>query len=173
MPFARRRSSFLLASPVLALLAPGTPVFAETPAAAPAAPAEAPAAPPVYDEALARSVGADDHGMRSYVLVILKTGPTRVPDGPARDEMFRGHFANMERLAKEGKLAVAGPLDKVDGWRGLFILAVSEIEEAKPIVATDPVIRNGEMVAEYHKLFASAALMKVNDLHLRIQKPGN
>ena len=56
-------------------------------------------------------MGADDYGMRQYVLVILKTGPTRVPDGEERDAMFRGHFANMQRLSKEGKLALAGPFD--------------------------------------------------------------
>ena len=80
------------------------------------------AAPSAYDESLARSVGADEHGMRSYVLVVLKTGPNKVPAGPERDEMFRGHFANMKRLAAEGKLALAGPFDGADGWRGLFDL---------------------------------------------------
>ena len=55
--------------------------------------------PPAYDEALAKSTGADERGMRKFVLVILKTGPTRVPDGPERDEMFRFLFANIERLA--------------------------------------------------------------------------
>ena len=68
-----------------------------------------------YDEALAKKVGADENGMRKYVLVILKTGPKKVPDGPERQEMFKGHFANIERLANEGVLAVAGPLDGVDG----------------------------------------------------------
>ena len=34
-----------------------------------------------------------------------------MPKGPERDEMFKGHFANMKRLAGEGKLALAGPLD--------------------------------------------------------------
>lgn len=131
---------------------------------------ESEAPPPQYDEALARSVGADEHGMRKYVLVILKTGPTRVPDGPARQEMFRGHFANMKRLSAEGKLALAGPLDGVDGWRGLFILAVSDIEEAKTIVATDPVIIEGEMVAEYHSYFGSAALMTVGATHEKVAK---
>lgn len=125
---------------------------------------------PEYDEALARSVGADEHGMRRYVLVILKTGPNRVPDGPERDEMFRGHFANMQRLSDEGKLALAGPLDGVDGWRGLFVMAVPDIEEAKQLVATDPVIIKGEMVAEYHKYYGSAALMTVPDTHKRVQK---
>ena len=137
---------------------------AEAPPLAPAAPA--------FDAALARTLGADANGMRPYVLVVLKTGPTKVPAGAARDAMFKGHFANMARLAKEGRLAVAGPLDGVDGWRGLFVLAVAEIEEARRIVATDPVVAQGEMVAEYHQFYGSAGLMLVNDTHLRItQKP--
>jgi uncharacterized protein YciI len=126
--------------------------------------------PPGYDAALAKQTGADDYGMRNYVLVILKTGPTPLPKGEKRDEMFKGHFANMERLANEGKLAVAGPLDGVDGWRGLFIFAVKDIEEAKKLTETDPVIINGEMVAEYHKHYGSAALMLVNETHKKLGK---
>lgn len=125
---------------------------------------------PGYDAALATQTGADDYGMRKYVLVILKTGPKPVPAGPERDEMFKGHFANMNRLAEQGVLAVAGPLDGVDGWRGLFILAVETIEEAQKHVATDPVIIKGEMIAEYHKHYGSAALMLVNDNHEKVAK---
>ena len=128
------------------------------------------AAKPAYDAELARSVGADDIGMRSYVLVILKTGPNKVPVGAERDEMFKGHFANINRLSAEGKLALAGPFDGVDGWRGLFVFAVPDIEEAKKLVATDPVIAKGDMVAEYHKYYGSAALMLVNDAHDRVAK---
>ena len=123
-----------------------------------------------YDPDLARAVGADELGMRSYVLVVLKTGPTKVPAGPERDEMFKGHFANINRLAAEGKLALAGPFDGVDGWRGLFIFAVSDIEEARKYVATDPVIVKGEMLAEFHKYYGSAALMLVNEGHDRVAK---
>ena len=123
-----------------------------------------------FDAALAQSVGADDYGMRHYVLVILKTGPKTMPKGPERDAMFKGHFANMNRLAAEGKLALAGPFDGTDGWRGLFIMAVTDIEDAKTFVATDPVIINGEMIAEYHKYYGSAALMLVKDAHEKVTK---
>lgn len=126
--------------------------------------------PSTYDDALARSLGADDYGMRRYVLVVLKTGPNKIPAGPDREEMFRGHFANMTRLSAEGKLALAGPFDGTDGWRGLFILAVSDIDEARALVATDPVVMKGEMVAEYHKFYGSAALMIVCDAHERIAR---
>lgn len=54
--------------------------------------------------------------------------------------------------------------------RGVFVFATPDIEQAKSYVATDPVIVNGEVVAEYHKFFASAALMAVNDIHNKIRK---
>ena len=123
-----------------------------------------------YDAELAQRLGANDNGLRGYVLVILKSSANRVPAGPERDEMFKGHFANMKRLSEEGKLAYAGPLDGVEGRRGIFILAVTDIEEAKKLDATDPVIIKGEMVAEYHKHFGSAGLMLVRETNAKIAK---
>ena len=134
------------------------------------APAQIPPAP-AYDAELAQRLGADERGMRSYVLVILKTGPNKMPAGPERDAMFKGHFANINRLAAEGKLALAGPFDGADGWRGLYIFAVADIEEARRLVATDPVVASGEMVPEFHKYYGSAALLQVNDAHPRLVKP--
>jgi uncharacterized protein YciI len=102
--------------------------------------------------------------------VILKTGPDKVPAGLERDVMFKGHFARVNRLSGAGKLALAGPFDGIDGWRGLFVFAVSDIAEAQALVATDPVIVKGEMVAEYHAYYGSAALMLVKDAHERISR---
>jgi uncharacterized protein YciI len=134
----------------------------------PAAAQDKPAVP--YDAELAKSLGADDMGMRAYVLVILKTGPNKMADAEGRKKMFARHFANIQRLAAEKKLVLAGPLDGVEGRRGIFVFNTPDIEEAKKFVATDPVIVNGEMVAEYHKFYGSAALMAVNDMHAKIQK---
>lgn len=141
---------------LLALLAFGAPAAAQ------------PADNPSYDEALSTKFGADEYGMRRYVLVILKNGPNRLPAGPERDEMFKGHFANMKRLADEGKLVLAGPLDGTEGRRGIFVFAVPDIESAKALAATDPVLVKGEMVAEYHRWYGSAAVMGVRDVHERL-----
>ncbi|MDP3668183.1 MAG: YciI family protein [Telluria sp.] len=127
-------------------------------------------AAPSYDADMAKSLGADERGMRGFVLVVLKTGPNKVPEGAARKKMFEGHFANMQGLAAEKKLVVAGPLDGVDGWRGVFVFATADIDQAKSYVASDPLIVNGEMVAEYHKFYSSAGLMMVNEVHNKLIK---
>jgi len=126
---------------------------------------------PAYDAAKAQAWGANDNGLRPYTLVLLKTGPKRMPNGPERDEMFKGHFANMQRLAKEGLLVYAGPLDGQNELRGIFIFATQDPEVARKAVDTDPVIIKGEMVADIHRHFGSAALIGVNDQHARLIKP--
>jgi len=149
----------LLILPLLLAASGGMAIAAEVPTAT----------KPVHDAALARRLGADQRGMRSYVLVILKSGPTPVPEGEARKAMFAGHFANMERLSKAGKLVLAGPFgEDPAGWRGLFVFAVDDVEEARRLVATDPVIANGEMVAEYHSWYGSAATMMIPEIHARL-----
>ncbi|MES2902274.1 MAG: YciI family protein [Pseudomonadota bacterium] len=143
------------------------PAMAQAPAAA--APAPAPAV--VYDAELAAKLGGNDNGMKRYVLVVLKTGPNKITDPDERKKMFQGHMDNIGRMAAEKQLVVAGPLDGVDGWRGMYIFNTPDIATAKGWVATDPVIVKGEMVAEYHTLFGSAGLMAVTDIHNRITKP--
>lgn len=149
--------------PFLAGLALPLAAVADTPAATAAA---------GYDAELAKRLGADERGMRKYVLVILKTGAKRVPDGPERDAMFAGHFANMERWAKAGQLAVAGPFSKdPSGWRGLYVFAVDGVEAARALVETDPVVAKGEMVPEFHDWYGSAATMLVPQWHERLLPP--
>ncbi len=50
-----------------------------------------------YDAALARKLGADDMGMRQYVMCFLKTGPLRVNDPAKRTELMKGHFGMINR----------------------------------------------------------------------------
>ena len=125
-----------------------------------------------YDAKLAEKLGADQYGMKSYVMIVLKTGPndSKITDKAQRGDLFKGHFANMTRLAKEGKLVFAGPF--IDGRpkRGLWILAVETVAEAEKLIKTDPTVSAGVFVYEMTKLYGSAALMQVGEIHERIQK---
>ena len=128
------------------------------------------AVPSKFDAELAKKVGADKMGMRKYVLAFLKTGPKDAEiQGDARKALFRGHFDNMNRLAAEGKLAVAGPFnDPEKKFRGLFILAVATVEEAKALAETDPTVKAGVLVVEYVPWYGSAALMLNNEFHEKV-----
>ena len=116
---------------------------------------------PAYDSELAKKLGADDMGMRHYVLVILKTGPKDATiKGKERDDIFAGHFANIGRLADEGKLAIAGPFGKNDiQYRGLFIFNVETVEEAQKLTETDPAVKAGIFETVEVPWYGSAALI--------------
>jgi len=114
---------------------------------------------PNYDAALARKLGADDYGMKRYILVILRTGPSETMDKAFVAQCFRGHMDNISRLADEGKLIVAGPLDKNDKqYRGIFILDAATVEEAGLLLETDPAIKEGLLEADLYSWYGSAAL---------------
>jgi uncharacterized protein YciI len=126
-----------------------------------------------FDPELAKRLGADERGMKTYVLCILKTGPKDATiQGDERAKIFAGHFANIGRLADEGKLAVAGPFGKNDkSYRGLYIFNVATIEEAEKLVMLDPAVQAGVFVPDLTPWYGTAAMMVINDTHKRIQKP--
>jgi len=114
---------------------------------------------PNYDKRLADSLGADDYGMKSYVLVMLKTGEGKMDDKKKRDSIFYGHLQNIKRLADIGKLIVAGPLfENEKKYEGIFILNVSTIEEATSLLGTDPAVKAKLLAPELYKWYGSAAL---------------
>ncbi|WP_129021081.1 DUF6265 family protein [Edaphocola flava] len=115
---------------------------------------------PRYDEALTRKLGGDEYGMKSYWLVILKTGPVTILNKDSVSTIFRGHLANIERLAEARKIIVAGPLGKNDhNYRGIFILNdIKTLEDAKSLLQTDPAVRSGLLEPEIYPWYGSAAL---------------
>lgn len=126
-------------------------------------------APATFDTALAQRLGADERGMRQYVLVILRTGPYTPQSDSEREALFAGHFANIQRLADEGRLLTAGPIGANERqYRGIFIFDVSTVEEAQALVATDPTIERGVFVAELYPWYGTAALRDIPSIHRRI-----
>ena len=115
---------------------------------------------PNYDQSLADKLGGDDYGMKSYFLVILKTGPNTTADKELISESFRGHLDNINRLVAENKLIVAGPLGKNENqYRGIFILNnIPSLEEAKALLLTDLAIKNGLLDYDIFTWYGSAAL---------------
>jgi len=123
-----------------------------------------------YNKSLAEEMGADDYGMRKYVVAFLKAGPNRSDNKAEATKLQAAHMANIKRLAKEGKLAIAGPFLDNGELRGIYIFNVETIEEAKKLTETDPAIKAGTLVMELHPWYGSAALGLVNKYHDKISK---
>lgn len=125
----------------------------------------------VYDSVLAHKLGADEYGMRQYVMAFLKPGPQAGSiDSIQRAKLIKGHLKNIGRLAKEGKLLIAGPFMDKGPYAGIFIFDVPTTEEARKLVSTDPAVQAGIFDMELHTWYGSAALMQIPSVHPSLQK---
>lgn len=118
-----------------------------------------------YDSTYAARLGADDYGMKSYVMAFLKTGPNRSSDPEVRKKLQKGHMDNIFRLAESGELLMAGPFMDTGNLRGIYIFDVRTIEEARKLTETDPAIQAGSLVMELKKWYGPAALKEVAALN--------
>jgi uncharacterized protein len=88
--------------------------------------------------------------LEPYAFVLLR----RPPDAPEladdeADELQAAHLAYLQSLRDRGKLAASGPFgDQPDeSWRGLCLLRTS-LDEARVLMAGDPLVRRGRLVAD-------------------------
>jgi uncharacterized protein YciI len=124
-----------------------------------------------YDEALAKKMGADEFGMKTYVFCILKTGTNTTATPEEKKKLFDGHMANIKKLADENKLVVAGPFMKNDkNYRGIFIFNCSTIEEAQSLVNSDPAVQAKIFEADLTVWYSSAALGLIKEMHDKVAK---
>jgi uncharacterized protein len=124
---------------------------------------------PVFNEGLARKLGADEYGMKKYVMAFLKSGKTKVSKEEG-EKLQNAHLKNIIRLSNEGKLVVAGPFLDNGEVRGIYIFNVESIEEAKKLTETDPAITRGTLEFELRPWYGSAALMEIVKIHKTLEK---
>ncbi|MCF7825440.1 MAG: YciI family protein [Candidatus Marinimicrobia bacterium] len=123
-----------------------------------------------YDSLAAKAYGADDYGMRKYVIAFLKRGPNRDISPEKAKELQAAHLKNIHAMAEAGKLVLAGPFFGNDDLRGLYFFNVETIEEAEALTHSDPAIQAGSLVMELKEWYGSAALLAVNQIHTTIAK---
>ena len=133
-------------------------------------PSEAAHSSNAYDAVLAKSLGADEYGMRQYVIAFLKAGPNRDQDPTAATHLQKAHLENIRRMATEGKLVLAGPFTDDGDLRGIYIFNVPTVEDARKLTETDPAIEAGRLTLELHPWYGSAALVKINSIHKKLSK---
>lgn len=122
--------------------------------------------------AACRATPDAEAGARDYVLVVLRSGPQAAGKSDAeRAELQQAHMANINRLAKEGVLWVAGPFGRPNPdptRRGIFVLAVGDLARAAGYASTDPAVQAGTLSMELLPLRTSAALERAHELDLQV-----
>lgn len=91
-------------------------------------------------------LAAQEYAMRWYVLGLIEKGPNWSPEVTEQSKKIQeGHMANMGRLAKEGKLILAGPLADGGDFRGVFLFDTDNIADARQWSDTDPAVQAGRL----------------------------
>lgn len=123
-----------------------------------------------YDSLAAARYGADEFGMKKYVMAFLRKGPNRDLDSLKAMALQKAHLENIGRMAEAGQLVLAGPFLDTGDLRGIYIFNVSSLEAAAVLTNTDPAIQAGSLVMELKEWYGSAAVMAINDLHTTLMK---
>jgi uncharacterized protein len=163
-----KRTVFIAALALIVLL--GKPAPADEPKPAERSALASCLRDAAYDEALAKEFGADEYGMKKYVLAFLKRGPNRSADAKKAEELQAAHLKNIGRMSAAGKLVLAGPFLDDGELRGIYIFNVATVAEAEALTRTDPAIQAGSLVMELKEWYGSAALVAVNGIHSRLAK---
>jgi uncharacterized protein YciI len=112
----------------------------------------------------APATGASEKGplgyeMSHYVVAFLYRGPSwSAEETPESAKIQEAHLANIQRLADEKKLLLAGPFTDGGDLRGLFVLDVPTVDEAKALCDTDPAVRAGRLRVELHPWYSAKGI---------------
>jgi len=87
----------------------------------------------------------------TYYFCFLRRGPKWTAERtPETDKLQAAHMANINAMAKTGKLVIAGPFENGGDYAGVFVFKVGSLDEAKALAESDPAIRAGRLVADVH-----------------------
>jgi uncharacterized protein len=101
-------------------------------------------------------VGPGGFEMTTYYVGFLYRGPKGTPETtPETEALQKAHLANIQKMAAEGKLLVAGPFLDGGDLRGIYIFRTATMEEAQALAATDPAVKAGRLRLEFHPWFAA------------------
>jgi uncharacterized protein YciI len=114
--------------------------------------AETPQTPPQFE-------------LDQYQFAFLKKGPKWTPEStPETQKIQEGHMANINKMARLGKLMAAGPMGDNGELRGLFVFKAASMDEAKALAAEDPAVKAGRLALEWLTWLAPKGIgIKLNE----------
>jgi len=94
----------------------------------------------------------EDDGMQLYYLVFLRPDPGRRHIERAEGERIQSaHMANIQKMAQDGVLVAAGPMDdQPTTISGIFVFRAETLAEAQRIAALDPTVAERRNTVDVH-----------------------
>lgn len=106
--------------------------------------------------AKAPDIGPGGFEMTTYYVGFLYRGLRWTPEQtPETEALQKGHLANIQKLAQEGKLLLAGPFTDGGDLRGIFVFRVGSMAEAQALAESDPAVKAGRLRLEFHPWYAA------------------
>ena len=97
--------------------------------------------------------------MRFYVMGLLYQGVKWTAEVTEETKKLQaGHMANINRLAEEGKLILAGPMAGQGELRGIFVFDTDDVKKAQEWCDQDPAVRAGRLRVELHKWYSAKGI---------------
>jgi uncharacterized protein YciI len=104
-----------------------------------------------FDTAAQNKLSDEYPELKQYYFVMLTKGPNSEKiDSLELEKIQAGHMANIQKMADDGKLKIAGPFGDDGNWRGIFIFEASNEDEVKSLLKNDPAIQAGRLSFEIH-----------------------
>jgi uncharacterized protein YciI len=98
-----------------------------------------------------KSANPEPSKMAVVYMVFLRKAPGwTAGETPEHQALQEAHLANIRALWEARKLVIAGPMGDDGDLRGIFVFDVATLDEAKALVASDPAVKAGRLVAEIH-----------------------
>lgn len=92
----------------------------------------------------------DTPRMKQYWLVTLLKGTNRTHNKETAARIQKAHLSNMDRLAKEGFIVMAGPMGYDRDLRGILIIDAKDSASVATMVKTDSAVITGRLRFEIH-----------------------
>ena len=103
------------------------------------------------------AAAAEDPGyeMTTYYVVFLYKGEAWTAEStPETEAIQKAHLQNIERLANEGSILLAGPFLHNGDLRGMFVFVAESQEEVEAHCKNDPAVQAGRLRTEVYPWYS-------------------
>ena len=123
-----------------------------------------------FDSKMANQLGANKYGLKKYTLCFFNKGAQRVLKSDQVLALEKGHINYMNELIAKKEIVLAGYFNETDVHLGFVVFDSQDTSHVRSLIEKDPKVNEGLIVPHFQQWTSSAAILKLNEIHQKIQK---